>query len=456
MRPSTLLTHTLLLLTFCACGGVAAEQTPSDSDLARLADERVQFYVRQNKFTGAVLVARKGEPVFRKAYGMADREWDVPNTPETKFRLGSITKQFTAALILRLEEQGKISLEDPVSKYYPDAPKTWAKITIHHLLTHTSGIPSYTALPDFFPKHSRDPLTPAGIMKLTQDSPLEFEPGTKFSYDNSGYILLGYVIEKVTGRSYAANLQENIFGPLGMKDSGYDNWAQVIRHRASGYEDHGGTVVNAPYLDMSLPYAAGSLYSTVDDLLRWDQALYGNQVLSDASKRKMFTPFLNNYAYGWFVRKDAEHREFEHGGGINGFNTDIKRFPDDQLTVIALSNLRTDSVDRMSADLASLAFGEKISEPVAHKEIQLDAKLLERLTGTYQFTPAFAIEITRDGEHLFAQATNQPKLPIFAESERKFFLKVVDAQLEFDLSGTAPATTVTLHQNGASLKGTRK
>ena len=446
----------LLLLAVSIGSGAIRAQTPTDADLVRLADERVQFFVKQNKFTGTVLIARDGKPIFRKAYGMADREWDIDNTLDTKFRLGSITKQFTATLILRLVEQGKVKLDDPVSKYYTDAPKTWSKITIHHLLTHTSGIPSYTAIPDFFPKHSRDPLTPAGIMKLTQDAPLDFEPGTKFSYDNSGYILLGYIIEKVTGKSYAANLQENIFGPLGMKDSGYDDFAQVIHHRASGYERHEGNVLNAPYLDMSLPYAAGSLYSTVDDLLIWDQALYGDKILSEESKRKMFTPFLDNYAYGWLIRKDPKHLQFSHGGGINGFNTEIERYPQDKVTVIALSNLGTDAMDNMGGDLALLAFGEKIPEPAQHNVVTLDPKLLAPLVGRYELSPSFAIEITREGDHLFAQATNQPKFPLFAESETKFFFKVVDAQLEFERNGTGAATSVTLHQNGASVKGMRK
>ena len=252
-------------------------------DFAAKADRLVATYVEQNKFSGSVLVARDGKPIFRKSYGFADREWDIPNTPGTKFRLGSITKQFTATCIMQLVEAGKINVDDPISKYYADSPAAWSKVTIHHLLTHTSGMPSYTELPGFFQKQAMSDRTPEEIIKLTQDQPLQFEPGSKFRYDNTGYIILGYVIEKVSGEKYADYLQKHIFDPLGMHDTGYDMAKDIIPHRASGYLYADGKWINSPYLAMSLPYAAGSLYSTVDDLLIWDQALYANKPVSAAS-----------------------------------------------------------------------------------------------------------------------------------------------------------------------------
>jgi CubicO group peptidase (beta-lactamase class C family) len=449
---------TILTLFACALavGAQIAAAADLDTDFAQMADARIQTYVSKNQFSGTVLVARDGKPVFRKAYGLANREWNIPNTVDTKFRLGSITKQFTATLILHLAEQGKLKLDDPVSKYYTDAPAAWAKITVHHLLTHTSGIPSYTALPDFFPKHSQSPLTPGEIVKLTQSMPLEFEPGTQFRYDNTGYILLGYIVEKVTGKPYAAYLKEIIFDPLGMKNSGYDVWSEVLPNRASGYSFKDGVFTNAAYLDMTLPYAAGSLYSTVDDLLIWDQSLYTNKILTEASRKKMFTPFLQHYAYGWIVEPLGSHYQAGHGGGINGFSTDIKRFPEDKATVIALCNLDSGSPGSVTSDLAYLLFGEKIPEPPKHKEIALDPKLLEPLTGHYELTPQFAIDITRDGDQLSAQATGQPKFPLFAESETKFFLKVVDAEVDFEKDASGKAVSLTLHQNGAEMKGVRK
>jgi D-alanyl-D-alanine carboxypeptidase len=443
------------VLTLFACAMAAWSQAPSDADFVRSADEHVETFVRQNQFSGSVLVARDGKPIFVKAYGMANREWDIANTVDTKFRLGSITKQFTATLILHLVEQGKLKLDDPVSKYYTDAPPAWSKITVHHLLTHTSGIPSYTGLPDFFAKHSQNPLSPGEIVKLTQNMPLEFEPGKQFKYDNTGYILLGYIIEKITGKPYAAYVRETIFEPLGMKNSGYDAYSVVLHRRASGYS-FDGVFTNAGYLDMTLPYAAGSLYSTVDDLLIWDRSLYGNKILSDESKKKMFTPFLEKYAYGWVIDSLGKHMMMEHNGGINGFSTDLKRFPDDKVTVIALCNIDGGKPGVIARDLALLLFGEKIPEPEKHKEISLDRKLLEPLTGHYELTPQFAIDITLEGNQLNAQATNQPKFPIFAESETKFFLKVVEAEIEFEKDSSGKAVSLTLHQNGASLKGGRK
>lgn len=346
----------ILLLGLASCHA-------QNRDFASQAGQFVTAYVDQNKFTGSVLVARDGKPLFRKGYGWANREWNVPNVPESKFRLGSITKQFTATAILQLVEAGKLKLDDPISKYYLSSPAAWSKVTIHHLLSHTSGIPSYTDLPGFFQKESMTDRTPAEIVKLTQDMPLEFQPGEKFKYDNSGYILLGYVIEKVTGEKYADYLREHIFDRLGMRDTGYDTAKEIIPHRDEGYVYTGARWINAPYLAMSLPYAAGSLYSTVDDLLIWDQALYAHKSLTAASLDRMFTPNKNNYGYGWFIDTEFNRKHEGHGGGINGFNTVISRYPDDKVTVIVLANMNTGAVGPIAKGLAAMVFGEKVDPP---------------------------------------------------------------------------------------------
>ena len=202
-------------------------------DVARM-DQVVQSYVSDKKFMGSVLVARGGEVLLSKGYGSANLEWNIPNSPATKFRLGSVTKQFTAASILLLEERGKLKTDDPVKKFMPDAPAAWDKVTIFHLLTHTSGIPSFTGFPDYA---SQEPFatTPEKLVARFRDKPLDFQPGEKWSYSNSGYVLLGYLIEKVSGESYEKFVQENIFGPLGMKDSGYDSNSAIIPRRAAGY-----------------------------------------------------------------------------------------------------------------------------------------------------------------------------------------------------------------------------
>lgn len=354
-HPSHSLTSALAVILLTASYAVPCRA----QDPAAKADQFVTGYVQQNKFIGTVLVARGGKPILRKGYGFANREWNIPNGPDTKFRLGSVTKQFTATAILQLVEAGKLKLDDPISKYYTASPAAWSKVTIHHLLTHTSGIPSYTELPGFFQKESMFDRTPAEIVKLTQDKPLEFEPGEKFKYDNSGYILLGYVIEKITGQKYADYLREHIFDPLGMRDTGYDTAREIIPHRASGYTYTGMIWVNAPYLAMSLPYAAGSLYSTVDDLLIWDQALYSRKPLTAASLDKMFTPNKENYGYGWFIDNKSKHKKMGHAGGINGFNTMIARYPDDKLTVIVLANMNTREVEPIANGLAEIVLGDR-------------------------------------------------------------------------------------------------
>ncbi|MDX1604417.1 MAG: serine hydrolase domain-containing protein, partial [Salinimicrobium sediminis] len=232
-------------------------------------------YHEYGQFNGSALVSDDGELVFSDGFGMANMEYDIPNKPETKHRLGSITKQFTAALILQLVEEGKLELDKPISTYLPNYKGPAANVvTLHHLLTHSSGIPSYTSFPGFFEEQSRDPSSPAEFVKVFADSTLQFTPGEKFAYNNSGYFLLGHIIEEVTGKSYEQVLQEKILEPLDMDDTGYDHHATILKNRAAGYEKNGNEYVNAPYLDMSLPYAAGSMYSTVEDLYKWDRALY--------------------------------------------------------------------------------------------------------------------------------------------------------------------------------------
>ena len=316
---------------------------------AQKIEELLNKYHDYDQFNGSVLVANDGEVIFADGFGMANMEYDIPNAPDTKHRLGSITKQFTATLILQLVEQGKLELDQPISKYLPDYKGPAAdKVTIHHLLTHSSGIPSYTSFPGFFDEYSRDPSTPEEFVKTFADSTLQFSPGEKFSYNNSGYFLLGYIIEDVTGKPYEQVLQENILEPLNMKNTGYDHHATILKNRASGYEKNGNGYINAPYLDMSIPYAAGSLYSTVEDLYKWDRALYRNKILSEASKELMFSPHIKdgdgNYGYGWMMTKlpvantKDSVKTIAHGGGINGFNTLIARFPEENDLIVLLNN----------------------------------------------------------------------------------------------------------------------
>lgn len=390
-----------------------------------------------------------------KGYGFANLEWQVSNTPTTKFRLGSITKQFTAASILLLEERGKLKVEDPVKKYMPDAPAAWDKVTIFHLLTHTSGIPSFTSFPDYETKQAQS-MTPQQLVDWFKDKPLEFEPGTKWNYSNSGYVLLGYLIEKISGQSYADFVQQNIFTPLGMKDSGYDSNSALIEHRASGYSRGKDGPVNAGFVNMTVPLSAGALYSTTEDLLRWEEGLFGGKVLKPESLAKMTTPFKEDYAFGLGVTTTKGHKMIAHNGGIQGFNTSLIYYPDDKLVVAVLANLNGPFADQLAAQLGEVAHGEKVVLASEHKAIAVSPKILAQYVGTYELAPTFSITITLEGDSLMAQATNQRKNPIFAESETLFFLKVVDAQVEFVKNDKGEVTAMILHQNGRDQKGVKK
>lgn len=346
----------------------ALAQGNGASEKARKIDELLSLYQSRGQFNGTALVAERGQVIFKKGYGMANMEWDIPNAPDIKFRLGSITKQFTAVLTLQLVEQGKIKLDGKITDYLPDYRKdTGERVTIHHLLTHTSGIPSYTGMPNFFRDVSRNPYTVEEFVKKYCSGDLAFEPGSKFAYNNSGYFLLGAIIEKVTGKTYEQALKEKILDPLGMKDTGYDHHKTIMKKRAAAYERSPQGIINAPYLDMSLPYAAGSMYSTVEDLYLWDQALYTDKLLSAASKEMMYKPFLNNYAYGWVLRKipvgEMQKTVIMHGGGINGFNTVIARLVDDRHLIVLLNNTGGTRLDEMSRTLISILYDLPYNPP---------------------------------------------------------------------------------------------
>ncbi|MFN7932497.1 MAG: serine hydrolase [Bryobacteraceae bacterium] len=435
---------TFLLLT--------ASAILSAQDYASKAQAYVDSWLRDGQFTGTVIVTKDGQPLFRKGYGQANREWNIPNAPDTRFRLGSITKQFTAASILQLVEKGKLSIDDPVSKHYPDAPASWEKITIHHLLNHTSGIPSYTAIPDFFAKQSMIRRSPVEIVKLTQDKPLEFEPGSKFAYNNTGYVLLGAIIERITGGTYDEYLRKNIFEPLGLKDSGYDWNTTIVARRATGYTPDGKI---APYLDMSLPHAAGSLYSTIDDLAKWADALESGKVVSKEHYAKMTTAYLNNYGYGLTMAKIENHDVIGHGGGINGFNTSLMRAPADKLTVVVLANQNGPAADVIARELLALHFGKDVKPRPLLTEIKLPAEKLDSVAGQYELRPGFVLKVWREGDQLITQATGQGKLPIAASAEDRFFSKIVGAEIEFKRDAAGKVTSLILHQGGRDMPAKR-
>lgn len=439
---SRLLGAALLVLTLAT--------TAASQDVARM-EQIVQEAVMKKTFMGAVLVARGSDVLLSKGYGFANLEWDIPNSPSAKFRLGSITKQFTAASILLLEERGMLKVDERVKTYLPDVPGAWDRITVRNLLTHTSGIPNFTAL-GTYREMQVSPASPDKIIGLVKDRPVDFEAGEKMLYSNTGYIVLGAIIEKITGASYADFVVKNLFTPVGMADSGYDSNTTIIPRRAAGYMAGPNGPVNAGYIHMSVPHAAGALYSTTLDLLKWEQALFGGKLLQPSTLQKMTTPFKNDYAFGLAVRTTKEGRKvIEHDGGIDGFNTHMAYYPESKVTVIVLGNQNGQGPAQIGRTLALLAHGEAIPQPTERREITLPAETLQKYVGTYELQPGINLMITTENGRVMAQLTGQGTAPIYAEADGKFFYRVVDAQIDFTSDPAGVVTSATLHQNGRDL-----
>jgi CubicO group peptidase (beta-lactamase class C family) len=433
----------------------SATAQAQDSDLpARLA-AFMQAHAEVNGFSGAVLVEQDGKPLLRQGYGLANAEWRIPNTPETVFRLGSITKSYTAMAIMILQEQGKLHVNDPVAKHVPDAPEAWKDVTIHHLLTHTSGIPSFTGFPEYATR-KREHLTPEQLVAWFRDRPLDFPPGAGYIYSNSGYILLGFIIEKASGQTYEAFLEQAVLDPLGLEHTYYDHAETVIPHRASGYDaGPDGQARNAEFVDMSVPFAAGALASTVDDVAKWAAANDAQKLVSKAAHEALLTPVRHDYGYGWIIAERHGHRLISHGGGIDGFVTNLDRFPEDKLRIVVLCNRTSVAPHAVSAGLAAIVFGKPVDLPRKRTEITVAPEILDRYVGQYQLAPGVTLDIRREGDHLVGQPSGQSPARLFAESETDFFLKVVDASVTFECDGNGPATALVVHQNGRDTKAPR-
>ena len=296
-----------------------------------------QYFNRLDNFSGNVLVAFDGKPIFKKSYGFANIELNVTNNPETKFRIGSVTKQFTAIAIMILQEQGKLNVNHKISKYFSDIPEIWKEITVHQLLTHTSGIMNSWEL-EGFEENMMLYASIESVINQFKDQPLIGTPGEKFQYSGTGYYILSTLIQKVSGKSYENFLKDEIFNKIGMTNSGSDIPRKIIKNRASGYTTDSTGMNNSTYIYMPRIIGSGNLYSTTEDLLKWDQSLYNNTLISKESKEKMFTPELNDYAYGWTVIKRDTQYVTTHNGGVPGFLTKISRFPNNRLLVVILSN----------------------------------------------------------------------------------------------------------------------
>jgi len=432
----------------------AVAQDAAKVDPARM-DTIVRADADKGAFMGVVLVARDGDILFDKGYGSANLEWKIANDGDTKFRLGSVTKQFTGVAILLLQERGKVQLDAPIKTYLPDAPAAWDKVTVRNLLTHSGGIPNFTSFDDYAKLKTLEATT-ASLIARFRDKPLDFQPGEKYAYSNSGYILLTAIVEKASGQSYSAFLADNIFKPLGMADTGYDSHATIIPHRAAGYSPSAKGVVNTDYLDMSIPQGAGALYSTSHDLLKWQRGLFGGKLLKPDSLKAYLTPFKDSYALGVTVATVDGSTTVAHGGGIEGFNTWLGYDPDRKLTVVVLANLNGDAPGRLGKAMLTLARGGNVKLASERQAISLAPEALPAYVGTYDITPTFGFTIKAEGGKLIAQATRQDPIELFAEKPDHFFFRTVDAQIVFTRDATGKIDGAVLHQNGRQMPAKRK
>jgi CubicO group peptidase (beta-lactamase class C family) len=428
---------------------------PDSKTVAEKCAAYMDAQMKISKFSGSVLVARDGQALFTHGYGFANFEHEVPNLPKTKFRLASVSKQFIATGIMILENDGKLKVEDTLQKHLPDCPKAWAEVTIHQLLSHTSGVPENLQLALFQGKWPQY-VNPDYVLDIVKDKPLDFKPGEKWKYSNTGYVLLGKIIEKISGKPYGEFLKEKIFVPLEMTNTGVDERKLVLKDRAYNYGLQKGEPVLATYIDLSQVHAAGSLYSTVEDLLKWDNGLASGKILPQKSLDRMFTAVKNGYGYGWLVgSRDGGKKFMAHNGGLPGCTTTVERYPEAKLYVTVLCNLEGSPMGRVSSSLVAIAMGEPYDLPVEHKEIKVEPKTLDALVGDYELRPGFVLTISKSGDSLYGQATGQGKWPLFPEGELKFFARVDEIVINFVKNDKGVVTEMLYHQNGKDTKAKR-
>ena len=420
--------------------------------LQQKLDDYMQALSKHSGFNGVVLVAKNGTILLEKGYGFRDAATKVNHTENSVFQIGSVTKQLTAAIILALEKEGKLSVKDKLSKYFPEYAHA-SKITVEDLLHHVSGIYNYTNDKDFMQNRVTQPLTEAAFWNLIKDKPLDFEPGTQYNYSNSGYSILGYIIRKVSKQPYETIVRQRIFQVAGMTHSGFDFTNFRSPEKSTGYSlFNKETAIPAPIVDSTVAYSAGAIFSTVRDLYKWNTALNSGKIISAADLERAYKPYKQNYGYGVGIDSIFGKRRISHGGGIHGFVSYLTYVPADQVTIALLSN-KPFPLGSAEKDLLAILYEKpyKLAEEIV--EIKVDSSILKKYVGDYELTPTFKITISLTDGSLKAQATGQPSFDLFAREENRFFLKVVDAQLEFLKNDKGEVDRLILHQNGQQLPG---
>jgi CubicO group peptidase (beta-lactamase class C family) len=410
----------------------------------------------------AVLVAKDGQVIFKKGFGYANIGNSEPVKPDTKFRIGSITKQFTAAAVLKLQEAGKISVTDKLSKFLPDFPRA-DEVTIHHLLTHTSGIHSYTSKPDFINKVT-SAITEEDLIAYLRNDPYDFNPGEKWLYNNSAYFILGHIIGKVAGKPYGDYLKETFFDPLAMTSTGVHSSKLNLQNEAKGYSGQNDQYVLAPDWEMSWAGGAGALYSTVEDLFKWNEAVFNGKVLSEHSMKAAFTPVLLSngskpenakYGYGWALNEYRGQDIIEHSGGLHGFSSQMARYPEENTTVVLLTNTMPPVVNMNSNRIAEFLLWEKMEKQESRALNAAVSEDVKQYAGRYDFANGAVMIITEENNNLFAQLTGQPKFPLFPSGEGAYFWKVVDAKIQFVKNASGEIEYGNFEQSGNKLKVTK-
>ena len=442
------------VLVFISGFFISNAQAQNDS-VAQKLDEYLRAANKINKFNGNALIAQNGKILLQKSYGYKNFADKVFNDSNTIFQIGSVTKQFTATVILKLQEEGKLSVQDKLSKYFPQF-KYADDITLENLLTHTSGIYNYTN--DIDEADSAivcDPIDKQLALDIIFKHSPEFKPGTQFRYCNSGYYLLGMIIEKVTGKPYEHNVRDIIFTPLQMTHSFFDFKHSADTNIAIGYQtisDAIQTEAKAWRWDSTVSYAAGAIWSTTGDMYKWAQAIASKQILSAASWKAMLTPHLDKYGYGVYVDSAFEKQAISHGGGIPGFIAYLCYYPGEDVTIILLNNYGwfNDAFNGIKTDLSAIVFNKPYKLLTNHENKKLPDDVLKKYVGQYDFDKKHHAYITLENGSLQMEAPQGglPKSPLFAEDENNFYLKIINAAIEFVKDGSGNITGLIVHYNG--------
>jgi CubicO group peptidase (beta-lactamase class C family) len=428
----------------------------STGTFARAADQLMRREVERGHFSGTVLISRGPNVLFVKGYGLANADWGIKNTPDTKFEIGSITKTFTATLIMQLEQQRRLVLADSVCTYIENCPPGWSAVTLQHLLSHTSGIYNLTLSPDYDKLHGV-PQTREEVLARIRAQPLAFIPGAKFDYSNSNYFLLAMVIEKITGQSYESVLKQRILDPLRMRDTGVIHRDSILSRHATGYRPTKSWAiqVDSP-TDPSWSFGAGSLYSTVGDLQKWSEALDSDRILPQATLQRMWQPVKGEYGYGWEVLSPSlnsgNRQVIQHTGLITGFITIFRRTSDAHVTAIVLANSLASNPARVAQSLTALALGEHFVPNFERETVELTPELLQHYVGDYELGGEIYTFTTRDGR-LYVRGREHPELPeleLLAASETQLFVRDMDGDLIATQDGHGRLTGFLFNQGNSS------